>query len=85
MFHCCIPQVVGFTHGYHAMAVMGSGAKLAHGKRLAQVHGIRLTLRQPVASADGGPGEVFMQLDGEPWQQKVPAGSMNGGGLVRMQ
>lgn len=30
-------QVVGFTHGYHAMAVMASHAKVAHGKRLAQV------------------------------------------------
>lgn len=79
---CCLLQVVGFTHGYHALAVMSSGAKLAHGKRLAQVHGIRLSLRQPVASADGGPGQVFMQLDGEPWLQQVPAGSIIGGDLV---
>lgn len=64
------------------MAVMGTGAKLAHGKRLAQVAGIRMTVRQPVAAT--GPGEVFMQLDGEPWLQKVPAGSMSGGDLVSM-
>eukprot|EP00879_Flechtneria_rotunda_P000260 GHRR01000343.1.p1 GENE.GHRR01000343.1~~GHRR01000343.1.p1 ORF type:complete len:522 (+),score=199.12 GHRR01000343.1:793-2358(+) len=67
-------EVVGFTHGYHALAVMGSRAKLAHGVRLAQVAGIRLSLRDSHPRPDGEGGEVFMQLDGEPWQQKVPAG-----------
>lgn len=67
------------------MAVMGSNAKLAHGKRLAQVHGIRLELRQPLVQPDGGPDEVFMQLDGEPWLQKVPAGGREGTGLVSEQ
>ncbi|KAF8071142.1 DGK4 [Scenedesmus sp. PABB004] len=71
-------EVVGFTHGYHALAVMGSHARLAHGKRIAQVAGIRLALRAPAPSPDGGPGLVYMQLDGEPWQQDVPAGSAEG-------
>jgi hypothetical protein len=104
-------QVVGFHSGYHAMAVMASGAKLANGKRLAQVRGIRLALaarpRSHGADADAGggggadaaadaagasshdsgssasagashnpdgcpAGEVYMQLDGEPWVQHVP-------------
>lgn len=73
MFHCV--QVVGFHSGYHAMAVMASNAKAANGKRLAQVSGIRLALRDSVVRPDGEPGQVFMQLDGEPWMQKVPAGN----------
>jgi hypothetical protein len=68
-------QVVGFTHGYHAMAVMASGAKLARGRRIAQVSGARLALHSPVAQPDGGRAKLFMQLDGEPWEQQVPAGS----------
>lgn len=73
VLHCL--QVVGFTHGYHAAAVMGSGAKIVHGVRLAQVAGIRLALHTPTPQPDGGPGQVFMQLDGEPWMQHVPASS----------
>lgn len=68
-------QVVGFHSGYHAMAIMATGAKLANGKRLAQVAGIRLALRDSVVRPDGEPGQVFMQLDGEPWVQKVPGGN----------
>jgi hypothetical protein len=68
-------QVVGFTHGYHAMAVMASGAKLSRGRRLAQVSGVRLALHSPAAQPDGGRARLFMQLDGEPWEQQVPAGS----------
>lgn len=68
-------QVVGFSHGYHAMAVMASGAKLARGRRLAQVAGVRLALHSPAAQPDGGRAKLFMQLDGEPWEQPVPAGA----------
>jgi hypothetical protein len=68
-------QVVGFHSGYHALAIMATGAKLANGKRLAQVAGIRLALQDSIARPDGEPGQVFMQLDGEPWMQRVPAGA----------
>eukprot|EP00775_Hariotina_reticulata_P012947 gene12947-13075_t len=68
-------EVVGFTHGYHAMAVMASHAKVAHGKRLAQVAGLRLALKDAVGRPDNEPGKVFMQLDGEPWMQCIPSGS----------
>jgi hypothetical protein len=71
----CSWQVVGFHSGYHAMAIMATGAKLANGKRMGQVAGIRLALRDSVLQPDGEAGQVFMQLDGEPWVQKVPAGS----------
>lgn len=72
---CAVTQVVGFHSGYHAMSVMATGAKLANGKRLAQVCGIRLALQDSVVRPDGEPGQVFMQLDGEPWVQKVPPGN----------
>lgn len=75
MFCALTLQVVGFHSGYHAMAIMATGAKLANGKRLAQVSGIRLALQDTVVHPDGEPGQVFMQLDGEPWLQKVPAGN----------
>lgn len=72
---CAVTQVVGFHSGYHAMSVMATGAKLANCKRLAQVCGIRLALQDSVVRPDGEPGQVFMQLDGEPWVQKVPPGN----------
>ncbi|KAF6254714.1 diacylglycerol kinase accessory domain-containing protein [Scenedesmus sp. NREL 46B-D3] len=68
-------EVVGFTHGYHAVTVMASGAKLARGRRIAQVSGVRLALHSPAAQPDGARVKLFMQLDGEPWEQQVPAGS----------
>eukprot|EP00882_Tetradesmus_deserticola_P025409 GHRQ01027910.1.p1 GENE.GHRQ01027910.1~~GHRQ01027910.1.p1 ORF type:complete len:423 (+),score=166.64 GHRQ01027910.1:573-1841(+) len=68
-------EVVGFSHGYHAVTVMASGAKLARGRRVAQVSGVRLALHSPAAQLDGGRAKLFMQLDGEPWEQQVPAGS----------
>jgi len=69
-------EVVGFHSGYHAMMVFATNGKVvANGKRLAQVAGIRLSLHDLVARPDNEPGQVFMQLDGEPWVQKVPAGN----------
>jgi hypothetical protein len=57
------------------MSVMASSAKLARGRRIAQVQGVRLALHSPAAQPDGGRAKLFMQLDGEPWEQQVPAGS----------
>ncbi|KAI8473588.1 MAG: diacylglycerol kinase accessory domain-containing protein [Monoraphidium minutum] len=66
-------EVVGFTHGWQAMAVMITQARATHAKRLGQASGIRLTLRG--GPPGGPPRPVYMQLDGEPWCQAVPAGS----------
>jgi len=77
-------QVVGFHSGYHAMMVFATNGKaVANGKRLAQVAGIRLSLHDLVARPDNEPGQVFMQLDGEPWVQKVPAGNGDNCVVVR--
>jgi diacylglycerol kinase (ATP) len=67
-------ELVGFASGYHAMAVMASHAKVAHGVRLAQASGIRVALKAASARADGEPGRVYLQMDGEPWEQPVPSG-----------
>lgn len=57
------------------MVFATNGKVVANGKRLAQVAGIRLSLHDLVARPDNEPGQVFMQLDGEPWVQKVPTGN----------
>jgi hypothetical protein len=74
--------VVGFTNGIHAAAVMATGAALTHGKRLAQVRGIRIRLRDP-RRPDAAPGEAFLQVDGEPWQQHIPSGDKESPVVVR--
>ena len=76
-------QVVGFTHGAHAAMIMATGAVLAHGKRLAQVAGIRVRLRDP-SRPDAAPGEAFLQVDGEPWQQHIPSSSSEDPVLVSL-
>jgi len=68
-------ELVGFASGYHAMAVLASQAKVAHGVRLAQASGIRVALKAARPEADGAPGRVYMQMDGEPWEQPVPSGA----------
>ena len=68
-------ELVGFTHGWQAMAVMATRAKAAHALRLAQGEGLRLTLRGGGGPDGGGaPATAYLQLDGEPWQQPLPAG-----------
>lgn len=81
-------QVVGFTNGFRAALVMASFAALVHGKRLAQARGVRIRMADPVRP-DAEPGQVFMQVDGEPWQQKVPSSKeravvVSGGQTLRL-
>jgi hypothetical protein len=80
--------VVGFTNGFRAALVMASFAALVHGKRLAQARGVRIRMADPVRP-DAEPGQVFMQVDGEPWQQKVPSSKeravvVSGGQTLRL-
>jgi hypothetical protein len=42
---------------------------------IVQVAGLRLALHDAIGRPDNEPGKVFMQLDGEPWMQSIPAGS----------
>lgn len=46
---------------------------LAHGVRIAQCRGARLEIRTTEPSTDGEPGVAYMQLDGEPWKQRIPS------------
>lgn len=63
-------EVVGLSSGYHTGLVLSG---VTHGVRIAQCSRVRLAF-----AATGGNGKerskVYMQLDGEPWKQEVPAG-----------
>eukprot|EP01025_Chloroclados_australasicus_P017201 TRINITY_DN18754_c0_g2_i3.p1 TRINITY_DN18754_c0_g2~~TRINITY_DN18754_c0_g2_i3.p1 ORF type:complete len:348 (+),score=50.19 TRINITY_DN18754_c0_g2_i3:49-1092(+) len=60
-------EVVGLKGLWHTGMVL---AGLTHGKRVAQGHAIRVELK---GSENSDPGKVYMQLDGEPWVQKIPS------------
>ena len=65
---------MGFQSGYHAGAVL---AKATPCTRLAQAAGVRVRVKGLLDGAAQEKGEtdhVYVQLDGEPWQQDVPSG-----------
>ncbi len=62
-------EVLGFKNGWHTAMVMGEvNSSSIHAKRLAQCNAIELTIR----SRNDRGQQVYMQMDGEPWKQKVP-------------
>lgn len=66
-------DVVGFQSGYHAGAVL---MKATSCTRLAQAAAVRMRvhgLLDRAAEAKGQRDHVYLQLDGEPWQQDVPS------------
>ena len=66
-------EVLGLKDGWHTAMVMGEvNPSSIHAKRLAQGNAIELTIR--VASKNSKNQQVYMQMDGEPWKQKVPGG-----------
>jgi Diacylglycerol kinase accessory domain len=67
-FNDSLVEVVGFTSGYHAGAVLFRTMPCV---RLAQAAGARI--RVTAVRAEGLHASVYMQLDGEPWKQDVPA------------
>lgn len=64
-------EVVGLRGGLHSAAVMASRGKLAHGRRLAQASAVRIELGCPT---EEGTSKAYLQVDGEPWRQKLAAG-----------
>ncbi|KAL4552775.1 hypothetical protein Ndes2526B_g02685 [Nannochloris sp. 'desiccata'] len=66
-------EVVGFHSGWHTAAVMGQLTKKIHGKRLAQCREVELELIATEGKIKGERGTVYMQVDGEPWPQSIPA------------
>ena len=69
-------EVVGFTSGYHAGAVL---VKATSCVRMAQARGARIRVAGLQPDSDSDLASVFMQIDGEPWRQDVP--SENGNSL----
>ena len=63
-------EVVGFNSGYQAGAVMAGATSAV---RLAQTRGARVRISGP-ANPKKSVTNVFLQLDGEPWQQDAPRG-----------
>lgn len=64
-------EVVGLKSGWHAAMVMGEiNSNSLHAKRLAQCCAIELKLQVP---RHRDSKHLYMQLDGEPWEQKVPS------------
>ncbi len=76
-------QVVGLKHGYHTMSVMGTKGALVHAHRICQAIGVRILLAARHVRPDGSPSHAYLQLDGEPWMQDVPAAKDDDPILVR--
>ena len=62
-------EVVGFTSGYHAGAVMFKATSCV---RMAQARGARMRITGLRPDKDSKLASIFMQVDGEPWRQDVP-------------
>jgi hypothetical protein len=63
-------EVVGFTSGYHAGAVLIKSMPCV---RIAQAAGARVRASGLAPDVEDG-SIVYMQLDGEPWEQDIPSG-----------
>ena len=68
----CI-EVLGFNSGWHTAAVMGQISSKIHAHRLAQCREVEMELAATGGAVKGERGIVYMQLDGEPWPQEIPA------------
>jgi hypothetical protein len=66
-------EVIGFHSGWHTAVVMGQINKKIHGKRLAQCREVEMELVATEGKIKGERGTVYMQVDGEPWPQSIPA------------
>ena len=66
-------EVLGFRSGWHTAAVMGQLNKKVHAKRLAQCQEVEIELLATEGKVKDDRGIVYMQLDGEPWKQEIPA------------
>ncbi|KAK9811247.1 hypothetical protein WJX72_000630 [[Myrmecia] bisecta] len=70
-------EVVGLTSGLKTLAVLSNLSPRVHGKRIAQAEEVLLTLQ----SSDDDGATTHMRIDGEPWQQHLPAANSEHGPL----
>lgn len=70
--HDGLIEVLGFKDAWHTSMVMGElNSSSIHAKRLAQCSAIELTIQAPESRKDDTL-YAYMQIDGEPWKQRVP-------------
>lgn len=66
-------EVVGFLNGWHTAIVMGQISSKIHALRLGQCSEVEMELAATGSRVKGETGTAYMQLDGEPWPQQIPA------------
>lgn len=69
-------EVVGLLNGWHSALVMGQLSSKLHALRLAQCCEVELELASTRSRVKDDEATVYMQLDGEPWPQRIPAASL---------
>jgi diacylglycerol kinase (ATP) len=69
-------EVIGLKGGWHTAVVMGQITPRIHAKRLAQAHEVEIKVVRH-GRGNHPTGRMYMQLDGEPWPQTIPAESSN--------
>ena len=79
-------EVIGFRNGWHTALVMGEVAtQRVHGKRLGQGCAVEIFFDDSCDPRGGKQGRrrkhVCMQLDGEPWKQRLQRGTAGPGEL----
>ena len=77
-----ILEVIGFRNGWHTAVVMGEVAtQRIHGKRLGQGCAVEIIFDSKDSARPGSSirknKSVCMQLDGEPWKQRISLGVEN--------
>lgn len=67
-------EVVGLKNGWHTALVMGElNSKSVHAKRLGQCYSLQMKLKVPHRNPQRVKAiPLYMQVDGEPWEQMVP-------------
>ncbi|KAG1663214.1 hypothetical protein FOA52_011307 [Chlamydomonas sp. UWO 241] len=66
-------DVVGLANGYHTGCVMATKGDLVHAVRVCQASALRLHVKAKYVRGDGRRSHAYLQVDGEPWKQRVPS------------
>ena len=73
IFNDGLVEVVGLRSGWHAGVAFTGLFPTVHGVRLAQASTVELSFSGDPHAATSDDDCVYMQVDGEPWRQPIPA------------